>query len=294
MDDQATRLREVVVNKSEYDMKSMKPKSKMEIITVTSGKGGVGKTSFAVNFGIALAARGKRVIIMDADFGLANVDLILGISSKYDITDMLSGEKTLDDILVKGFGGVKFISGGSGLTELLNITDDAFGKIMDGVSQLDKEADILIIDTGAGVNDKILQMINASDETLLILTPEPTSIMDAFAMIKSIIAKDSGHSIRIVVNRADNQEEADTICQNFIDVVEKFLGKRIGELGSVVSDKMVVRAVKDQMPFIIASPFCPAAKQINAIADSYLNIPSESKTEKGGMSEFIKKLLRKK
>lgn len=291
MEDQASRLREVVANKSEYDMETMKPK--MEIITITSGKGGVGKTSFAVNFGIALAERGKRVVIMDADFGLANVDLILGISSKYDITDILSGEKTLDQILVKGFAGVQFISGGSGLTELLNISDENFKRLMENICILEDIADVLIIDTGAGVSDKILTMADASDETLVIVTPDPTSIMDAFALIKSLVARNPKHKVRIIVNRSDNIEEALGICENFISVVRKFLGVEIGSLGSIVSDKAVGKAVMNQIPFIISSPTCMASKQLNAIADKYLNIPIEEKSQASGMAEFIRKLVRK-
>ncbi len=293
MNDQASRLREVVADKSEYDIRSMSYSRSMEVITITSGKGGVGKTNFAVNFAIALAKRGKRVIIMDADFGLANVDLVLGMRSKYDITDLLSGEKTVNEVMVKGYEGIKFISGGSGLTELLNITDGQLERLMSNIACLEKETDILIIDTGAGVSDRVLRMVNASDETLLVITPEPTSIMDAFAVIKIMVAENKLHKIRIIVNRADNEEEAKIIAENFIDVVEKFLGVRIGSLGFIPMDRSVVQAIKNQIPFIVESPLGDAARQVNNIADDYLSIPRSDKSEKGGFIGFMKNLIKK-
>lgn len=297
MEDQAARLRDLVEHKTEYDMKSMgssekEKSSSMEIITVTSGKGGVGKTSFAVNFGIALSRRGKRVIIMDADFGLSNVDLVLGISTKYDITDLLSGEKTVNEIMVKGFEGLKFISGGSGLTELVNIENKQVENIVKNIAALENEADILIIDTGAGISDRVMKMVNASDETLLVLTPEPTSIMDAFAVIKTILASDKHPNIRIVVNRAETPEDAQVIAENFQDVVQKFLGVKVTALGSITMDKAVVKAIRDQIPFIIGSPSCAAAVQVNAIADDYLKMPREKR--EGGFKAFLQKLVSRK
>lgn len=298
MEDQAYRLREIVKDKSEYDMKSMGTGHKMRIVTVTSGKGGVGKTSFSVNFSIALSRRGIRVLLLDADFGLANVDLILGLKTQYDLTDLLSGRKTVNEIVTTGHEGIKFISGGSGLTELANIGSDDLYRMMNSLNELENTADILLIDTGAGVNQQVMQMVNASDETLVVITPEPTSIMDGFAMVKSIIKSNKRHKVRIIVNRAESDEEAQAIIANFTDVVEKFLGVRVTALGCINDDKSVSRAIRQQMPFIMMDPTSDASRQIGIIADDYLNLPrqneAEDKESGRGLVGFLKKLMRKK
>ncbi|MBQ5851597.1 MAG: MinD/ParA family protein [Lachnospiraceae bacterium] len=297
MEDQASRLRQIVKDKSEYDMKSMGADHHMQIITVTSGKGGVGKTSFSVNFAIALSRRGKRVLVLDADFGLANVDLMLGLKSKHDLTDILEGRNTIKEIIATGHEGIKFISGGSGISDLLNITSEELGKVMAGLSGLENEADILIIDTGAGVNEQVMQMVNASEETLLVITPEPTSIMDGFAMIKNILKQDKNHKVRIIVNRAESQMEADAIINNFSDVVEKFLGTRVTALGCILTDRAVSQAIRSQIPFIVGAPDSQVAIQVKTIADDFLNLPRQNEDTDNmnkGLLGFLKKLIKKK
>ena len=202
--DQAEQLRKLV-------KKNTEPKSIARVITVTSGKGGVGKSSISVNLAIQLSRLGKKVIIFDADFGLANIEIMLGIRPQYNLADLMFRGKNLQDIITEGPEKIGFISGGSGIQELTSLTREQIIYLTQKLYQLDKLADVIIIDTGAGIADSVLEFVAASSEVVVVATPEPTSITDAYALLKTLNRKSDfsvdGTKISMLANRISNPEE---------------------------------------------------------------------------------------
>ena len=179
--DQAESLRNII---KRQEIESGKRTAR--VITVTSGKGGVGKTSLSVNLAIQLRRLGKRVVVLDADFGLANIEIMLGIRPQYNISDQIYRGKNINDIITYGPEEIGFISGGSGINEMANLTRDQVFRLVQKMSELDEKTDVIIVDTGAGIGDSVLEFVAASAEVLLVATPEPTSITDAYALLKSL------------------------------------------------------------------------------------------------------------
>ena len=262
MADQAQNLRELV-----------KKRQEVRVFSVTSGKGGVGKTSIAVNLAIALSRLGVRVLVVDADFGLANVDVMLGATSKFDISYFLRGEKTLQEIIQLGTEGVRFISGGSGVYDLLNISEEQLTEVLARIVKLDAPIDFIIIDTCAGINDNIINMVLASSETIIVTTPEPTAILDAYALVKTIIKRDSSHPIHVLINKCDSRKEAQRVQDGFIEVVGRHLGKNISPLGLITYNHEVPLSIKRQVPIMVSNPVGATAKEIEQIARSVLDLP---------------------
>ncbi|MDR1588978.1 MAG: MinD/ParA family protein [Oscillospiraceae bacterium] len=242
-----------------------------KVITVASGKGGVGKSTISVNLSIALSQMGKSVLVMDADFGLANVDIMLGVAAKYNISHFLRGEKTFPEIIQMGLDGVRFVSGGSGLDELLKMDEEQLVMLMSGLNKLDANIDYIICDAGAGINDNLLRMILASSETIVVTTPEPTAILDAYALIKTIVKRDKFHSIHIIMNRSESRREAERVLRGFKDVMNRNLGKDVDLLGHVLYDHDVPQSIKQQTPIIISQPEGRTARDIKAIALTLMN-----------------------
>ncbi|MDL2217226.1 MinD/ParA family protein [Christensenellaceae bacterium OttesenSCG-928-M15] len=258
-------------------------------ITVASGKGGTGKTSFSVNFSIALAALGKKVMVVDADFGLSNVDVMLGAQPKYNLGHVLSGEVNMADAISLGHGGIFFIAGGSGLDSLLDMKKSELNTIYKQILSLDKDFDYVIFDGGAGINDAILRLINSTDESILVATPEPTSVMDAFVLLKSVAAKTRKPPVRIVMNRVDNQMEGLAMSRNLKNIVLKYLDYEVNYLGSISQDKNFVRSVKEQVPLMIRYPGCRAAKDLESIAYTFAQVAPPTFT--GGLHRFFDKVM---
>lgn len=198
--DQAESLRNII-KKQEIDEK----KRTARVITVTSGKGGVGKTSFSVNLAIQLHRLGKRVVVLDADFGLANIEIMLGIRPKYNLADLMFRGKSIQDVITYGPEGIGFLSGGSGINEMANLSREQVFWLIQKMEELDKEADVIIVDTGAGIGDSVLEFVAASEEVFLVATPEPTSITDAYALLKALNRNSSYMSEKTVVKMIANQ-----------------------------------------------------------------------------------------
>jgi flagellar biosynthesis protein FlhG len=298
MKDQAEKLREVIDDlkrRQEADRQMMpKPllKRSARVITVTSGKGGVGKTNITINLSIALSERGFRVVILDADFGLANIDVLFGIIPKYTIVDVMQNRKNIFEILTDGPKNIKFISGGSGMEELVKLDKEQILKFVDNMSLLDKLADVIIVDTGAGLSESVISFIMAADEVLLVTTPEPTSITDAYALMKMVSNRDKSKKIRVVVNRAENAGEARNVMDKLKLVAEKFLGIEIEATGYVLQDDMVVKAVKHQEPFITGFPRSPAARNIKEISQKLVESGENTGfRESSGIKVFLNKLV---
>jgi len=287
--DQADKLRDMVKQQSV-------PRRISRVITITSGKGGVGKSNMAVNLAIALSRLGKRVVILDADFGLANIEVMLGIRPQYNLADLMFRGKTLTDIITPGPENIGFISGGSGIQELTNLTRDQIVYLIQKLVELDERADIIIIDTGAGIADSVLEFVAASTEVLLIATPEPTSITDAYALLKTLNRKTDfslqDTVIKMVANRIDTYEEGKELYDKLSLVVSKFLNFKLEYLGSLPQDNIVSKAVMRQKPAMILYPNSPFPKKITEFASILCENESEGAQGKKGIAQLFSNLLR--
>ncbi|MGE5631775.1 MAG: MinD/ParA family protein [Caulobacteraceae bacterium] len=296
MKDQAERLREIISNIKSYKEEERNAvglassRSSSRVIAVTSGKGGVGKTNFTVNLGIKFAQMGQRVVIIDADLGLANVDVVMGKMSKYNLSDVINSDKDILEILEEGPNGVRFVSGGSGVQELIKLDKTQLVDLLMKLGKLDEKADVILIDTGAGLSENVLSFVHAAREVILVTTPEPTSITDAYALIKTITYKDKSKNIKVVVNRAENSAEAFNILDKLNIVTQKFLGVKLHKLGYILNDPCVTKAVKIQQPFVISFLKSEATKNMNDIAVTLMDNKELSQVAQSGFKMFINKL----
>ncbi len=272
MEDQAEKLRQIIDNiklkqsVNQADLLGGIAKKNARVITVTSGKGGVGKTNITINLGIALSESGLKVVIIDADFGLANIDVLFGIVPKFNLSDVIHDRKNILEILCNGPKNLKFISGGSGVEDLIKLDKSQLDSFVSNIVLLDKIADVILIDTGAGLSDNVMSFVMAADEVLLVTTPEPTSITDAYALIKMVSNCDKNKIIKVIVNRAESESEAIDILNKLSMVAEKFLSLRLLSLGYILQDEAVIKAVKLQQPFFISFPKSQAARHIKEIS----------------------------
>lgn len=292
MHDQAERLRQLTLA-AESGRRFIKKKKALRVITVTSGKGGVGKTNLAVNLAITLSRLGKRVVVMDADLGLANVDIILGMVPMYSLLDVVRGTKTLEEILISGPEGMKVIPGGSGLVELANLAVDQRDRLVKGLMHLEGLADILLIDTGAGLSRSVLSFVSAADELIVITTPEPTAITDAYGIIKVVAKYNIHRQVKLVVNQVRDRREGHDIAERFAEVSRKFLQVDVSFLGEICTDQQVVRAVKEQQPFVTLFPGTRAARDVQAIAQRLLDIAPDKPRGVGSFLDRLSRLLEK-
>ncbi|MDR3208175.1 MAG: MinD/ParA family protein [Oscillospiraceae bacterium] len=283
MNDQAFALRQLMCD--------IAPKSDgaagARVAAVTSGKGGVGKTSLAVNLALALGRRGLRVVILDADFGLANVNVLLGVTPAFDLSQVVSRRIDLREALCDGPCGVRFLSGGSGMRELTHLSPPRLGALMSNLRQLDDLADVVLIDTGAGVGEQVLRVVNAAQEVILVTTPEPTAIMDAYALVKGLAGEGGAPRVRLVVNRAGSPEEAESTFKTLSAVVRLYLKTDIENMGSLPSDEAVSRAVRLQQPFLISFPRSAAARSVEDLAQRFLD---GEPPRKNGLRAFFKRM----
>lgn len=286
--DQAQNLRKYI-NLSHLNAKESNPKiNDAKIITISSGKGGVGKTNFSVNLAIALAKLGKRVSLIDADLGLANVDVLMDLVPKYNLNHVLRLEKTIEEIIVEGPYGVNIISGGSGLMEMANLNKDKLNRLIEGFQVLNDRSDYILIDTGAGLSDSVISFVEAAHDVILIVTPDPTSITDAYALIKNIHQMDK--NLRIVVNRVDSNKEGYEVFNKIHLAAKRFLNSEIEHLGFIYEDSSVKKSVKIQTPVMLAYPNSLASKGIEMIA---YNIENNGvfNPEPNTFKNFINKLF---
>lgn len=287
--DQATKLRNLVKGQEER-------KTVATVITVTSGKGGVGKSNMSVNLAIQLQNLGKRVIILDADFGLANVEVMFGIRPVYSLADLMFKNKELKDIICPGPRGIGVISGGSGIQEMANLTKYQIGNLTSKLYELDELADVIIIDTGAGISDAVLEFVTHSTEVILVATPEPTSITDAYALLKSVNKRDDFDKtkhIQMITNRVGTAKEGKELFAKLDVVVKRFLDVEIDFLGAVPQDSNVSKAVMRQVPFSIAYPNTQAAIAVQAIAYKLLGNTTYAQKDKKGITYLFSKFMHK-
>lgn len=271
MRDQAEVLRRwrgMRANPAGRNGNSTRPNRKARVIAVSSGKGGVGKTTVATNLGILLAQRGVRVGILDADLGLANVDLLLGLSSRYNLAHVLFGEKDLSEIELEGPAGLRVYPGGSGLTEMANLDREQLERFLAGLSILDERLDLLLIDTGAGVAHGVTSFLWAADEVLLVTTPEPPAVTDAYAVIKSMSHHNPDTHLHLVVNMVTSPREAEGVYRNLNLTAQRFLRKPcpFELLGHVPADSRTRRAVIQQQPLALAHPGARFTRALETMA----------------------------
>lgn len=268
MNDQAQSLRRLMKFKQEMPPTPLST-GNTRIITVTSGKGGVGKSNFTLNFALALQARGCKVLILDADLGLANLDVLMGTRPRYNLYHMLKQRKSVWEIIHESHG-IQLIAGGTGLSELVHLTDQELQEFARQICQLNGHVDYILFDTGAGLTEQTLHFILSSDETIVVTTPEPPAITDAYALIKTVAASGTSAKIRLVVNRATGQKEGKQTADKIHMAARRFLQLDLPTLGHVLEDESVVKAVKMQTPFTIAFPNSRASKCVKELAALFL------------------------
>jgi len=263
----------------------------VRVISISSGKGGVGKTSITANLAYELSKRGQRVVILDADLGLANIDILLGLTSKYNIKDVILGEKSLKEILIDAPGGFKVLPASSGITELTHLDLSQRMNFMEDIEELNDDIDIMLIDNAAGISDNVLYFNVAAQEQIIVITPEPTSITDAYALIKILVKKYDEKSFLLLINQTKSEKEALTIYKHFVTIVERFLGSlSLDYLGYIPKDEKVSKAIRQQKPLLACYPGALASIAIKNLAASILNLDTTPKPD-GNIRFFWKKLL---
>ena len=293
--DQAAGLRKMVNMEnavpSEPVEKSNVKSSPIRVISVTSGKGGVGKTSITANLAVAFQKQNKRVLIIDADLGLANMDIMLGINPRYTINNVFSGEKTLDDVIVDTPAGFKLLPASSGTQELTELNDDQRRFLLNELDAINEDFDIILIDTSAGISSNVMYFNFAAMERLVVLTNEPTSLTDAYALIKVLTNTYNQKKFKILINLVHDGNEADRIFRSLSIAVDKYLqSPSLDYIGWIPYDKMLPKAIRRQKPLINTHPDTPAAKSIMALAEKLLNNGDDLNFE-GDIKFFWQRLL---
>ena len=288
--DQAEKLRNIIKSRNQQRQHTSR------VITVTSGKGGVGKSSISVNLAVQLSRLGKRVVILDADFGLANVEVMFGLRPEYNLADLMFSGKTIKEVITIGPENVGFISGGSGIRELTNITGDQVRSLIPMLYELDQLADVIIIDTGAGISENVLELVASSMEIILVATPEPTSITDVYALLKTLHRREDfmkdGTGIKMIANRTTSQEQGKELYEKLSIVVEKFLDIKMEYIGMVPQDDHLQKAIMKQKPLTISYPDSASARALMEIAAVLENGKQGTADRKKGILELFSNLLR--
>ncbi len=241
--------------------------NRCRFVAVSSGKGGVGKTVFVINYAVALARRGKKVVVIDADLGMANVDVLLKLSPRHNLTDVVRGRRNLISIILDGPGGIKFIPGGSGIQELANLSDVQFRRITSEFEYLEKNFDYVLIDTGAGLSKNVTSFVYCADETVVVTTPEPHAITDAYSFIKIILERTGSVNLKLLINRCSSNKEAEQVSDKMKNVIRRFLNYNIELMGYMQESRFVTKSVKEQVPFALLYPDCTASRNIRRLVE---------------------------
>lgn len=292
--DQAEQLRNIV----RMNNQTQSSKKVARVITVTSGKGGVGKSNMSVNLALQLRKLGKSVLIFDADFGLANIEVLFGAIPQFNLGDVIYRDKNIKDVITTGPMDIKFISGGTGIDGLGNLGKEQIQKLVTNLAELDSLADIIIIDTGAGISDSVLDFVMSGSEVVLVTTPEPTSITDSYSLLKAINRnKDYDKSnlrIRVAVNKVSSQNEGKALFSKLNVVVQRFLDLSIEYLGAIPMDESIYKAVMQQSPVSLKFPNSKATRAYEDIARIIIS-GDEGETEtKRGIVQLFSSFIRKK
>lgn len=262
----------------------------IRVISVTSGKGGVGKSNVVSNLAIAMSAQGKKVLIIDADLGLGNLDVLLGLSPAYNLNHVLNGEKSLSEIIIDGPAGIKIIPAGSGIQEFTSLGQHEKLKLLDELDMLEEQFDIMIVDTEAGISENVTYFTVAAQEIIVVVTPEPTSITDVYALIKLLATRYSEHHFKVLVNMAKDSEDALEVFRKLANVAGRFLDISLDYLGCVVKDDKVVEAVKRQKAVSELFPGSEAAGCFSTLAKRVIENTRRTRL-KGNIQFFFRRFL---
>lgn len=285
--DQAEQLRIIKANQQ------VRPLAR--VITVTSGKGGVGKSNTSINLAIQFRKLGKKVIILDADFGLANIEIMFGAVPQHNLYDLIYQGKNIKDIITWGPMDVGFISGGSGIAGMANLSRDYLNYIIKNLVELDALADVIIIDTGAGISDAVLEFLVASGEILLVTTPEPTSITDSYSLLKALYRhprfKEADTKVKMLANRVEKEAEGQVLFNKLNSVVMRYLKIPMTYLGCVPQDAQLTKAVMQQMPVSLQNPNAKSSQAYERIALRLLDKEEVERQPKRGMAAFFSHMV---
>ncbi|HTN32146.1 MAG TPA: flagellar synthesis regulator FleN [Pseudomonas sp.] len=262
----------------------------VQVIAVTGGKGGVGKTSVSVNLALALADIGRRVMLLDADLGLANVDVMLGLTPKRNLADVIDGQCELRDVIIPGPGGIRIVPASSGAASMVRLTSQQHAGLIQAFSDISESIDVLIIDTAAGIGDAVTSFVRAAQEVLLVVTDEPTSITDAYALIK-LLNRDYGLSrFRVLANMTHAPEEGRNLYAKLTKVTERFLDVALQYVGSVPADELVRKSVQKQRAVYEAYPRSKCAQAYRVIAQKVDSWPLPA-NPRGHLEFFVERLV---
>ncbi len=265
------------------------------VITVTSGKGGVGKSNTSINLAIQFKKMGKKVIILDADFGLANIEIMFGAVPKHNLCDLIYQGKNIREIITWGPMEVGFISGGSGIAGMSNLSRDYLNYIIQNLTELDAIADMIIVDTGAGISDAVLEFLVASGEILLVTTPEPTSITDSYSLLKALYRHprfdEDATKVKMIANRVARESEGEVLFAKLNAVVERYLKIPMIYLGSVPEDVQLSRAVMQQVPVSIQNPGAKSTAAYERLAEKLLGREEAERQPRRGMAAFFSHII---
>ncbi|MFD2704788.1 MinD/ParA family protein [Salibacterium lacus] len=283
MSDQAQNLRRVL------EHKDSSPSKATRVISVVSGKGGVGKSNFSVNAGIGLAREGYKTALFDLDIGMANVDILLGLQTSGDIVDMIENDRSIWDIMETGPGGLHVAAGGSGLNDIFEMTQEKKERFSRQMAMLDGVFDYILFDMGAGADRDSFHFILSSHEVIVVTTPEPTSITDAYAVIKHLHLRAPDLVCSILVNRSETSREGRQTGENLQRAAKRFLHKDVELLAAIPQDKHVLQAVKKQEPFLLAFPHTPASKALQTCLERVAGREG-AESDSGSYKQFIGRL----
>ena len=262
--------------------------NKTRVISITSGKGGVGKTMLSVNMAISLAQLGYKVLLFDGDLGLANINIALGIIPEYNIQDVLKKKKSLREIIIKTKYGIDIIAGVNGVSRLANLTPAECKLFLDELLEI-TEYDIMLIDTGAGLNYNVTLLAGAAEKVLVVTTPEPTSVTDAYGMIKSILGNDRNKSIDLIINRVFSSIEAQFVINKLSNITNQFLHAKIRGLGFIFEENLVQKSINQQKPHILLYPTSKSSTCINLVSAKLVN--SSYNNAPQGVGGFFRKII---
>jgi len=268
-------------------------KAPLKVYAVTSGKGGVGKTNITANLATVAARAGKRVLIIDADLGLANIEIVLGLKPRYHLGDLLDGGATIEQVLVPGPPGVMLLPAGSGVQSLTQLTDEQKLRFVEALAPIEEMFDVVLIDSGAGIGENVLFFVGAAQEAILVVSPEPTSLVDAYAVVKVLSQKAGVRTFNVIVNPVVDELAARGVFQKLTTVTSRFLEAKVRHLGYVPRDENLHRAIMAQRPVCEMFPSSPSARALVAIADRLFdNKQGATAPVEGGLKLMWQRLFR--
>ena len=279
------------MNDQAAGIRRMASKKPVQVIAVSSGKGGVGKTNVSVNLSLAMVEAGQRVLLLDADLGLANVDLLLGLRSEYNLSHVISGERSLEEVVVDGPEGLKIIPAASGMQMMSELSPSQHAGVIRSFSDLSMPLDVLVVDTAAGISDGVVSFVKASNEVIVVVCNEPTSLTDAYALIK-VMSEDHGvQKFNILANSVRDPQEGIKLFKKLSRVTDYYLDVTLNFMGAVPYDEYLVKAVKKQQAVLQSFPQSPSSVAFRKIAKSVMSWPVPQSAS-GHLEFFVERLIK--